>query len=185
MDALLDLLDKARRWVIYDAETDFYYKYFPSLVENAELVLRPMERADLMPIADIEKAAYEFPWAYETFRDCFKIGYHCWVGERARQVVSYGICTVGAGESHVLNVCVAPEYHGNGYGRLMLQRLIDDAARFKVASMFLEVRPSNPNAIKLYQSMGFNETGVRKDYYPARNGREDALVMARELWVSR
>lgn len=181
MDALLDMLDRARRWLRYDAETEFYYKHFPSLVDNAELALRPMERHDIELVAAIEASAYEFPWELETFRSCFKIGYHCWIGERAREVVGYGISTIGAGESHVLNVCVAPGWQGKGYGRAILQRLIDEATRFRADSMFLEVRPSNPNAIKLYHSMGFNEIGSRKDYYPARFGREDAVVMARML----
>lgn len=182
MDALLDILDKARRWIRYDAEADFYYKHFPSLVDQADLILRPMQRSDIKVLAEIESAAYEFPWELETFRSCFKIGYHCWVGERAREVVGYGISTIGAGESHVLNLCVAPNWQGRGYGRVILQKLIDEATRFKADSLFLEVRPSNPNAIKLYRSVGFNEIGMRKDYYPARNnGREDALVMARVL----
>lgn len=182
MDALLDMLDKASRWIRYDAEADFYYKHFPSLVEQADLILRPMQRSDIKVLAEIESAAYEFPWELETFRSCFKIGYHCWVGERAREVVGYGISTIGAGESHVLNLCVAPNWQGRGYGRVILQKLIDEATRFKADSLFLEVRPSNPNAIKLYRSVGFNEIGMRKDYYPARNnGREDALVMARVL----
>ncbi|GAB6046928.1 ribosomal protein S18-alanine N-acetyltransferase [Methyloparacoccus murrellii] len=181
MDAFLDLLDRARRWLRYDAETEFYYKHFPSLVENAELILRPMVRSDITLLAAIEASAYEFPWELETFRSCFKIGYHCWVGERAREVVCYGISTIGAGESHVLNVCVAPAWQGQGYGRIVLQKLIDEAARLRADSMFLEVRPSNPNAIRLYRSLGFNEIGTRKDYYPARHGREDALVMARVL----
>ena len=182
MDALLDMLDKARRWIRYDAEADFYYKHFPSLVDQADLILRPMQRSDIKVLAEIESAAYEFPWELETFRSCFKIGYHCWVGERAREVVGYGISTIGAGESHVLNLCVAPNWQGRGYGRVILQKLIDEATRLKADSLFLEVRPSNPNAIKLYRSVGFNEIGMRKDYYPARNnGREDALVMARVL----
>ena len=182
MDALLDMLDKARRWIRYDAEADFYYKHFPSLVDQADLILRPMQRSDIKLLAEIESAAYEFPWELETFRSCFKIGYHCWVGERAREVVGYGISTIGAGESHVLNLCVAPNWQGRGYGRVILQKLIEEATRFKADSLFLEVRPSNPNAIKLYRSVGFNEIGMRKDYYPARNnGREDALVMARVL----
>lgn len=182
MDALLDMLDKASRWIRYDAEADFYYKHFPSLVEQADLILRPMQRSDIKVLAEIESAAYEFPWELETFRSCFKIGYHCWVGERAREVVGYGISTIGAGESHVLNLCVAPNWQGRGYGRVILQKLIDEATRFKADSLFLEVRPSNPNAIKLYRSVGFNEIGMRKDYYPSRNnGREDALVMARVL----
>ena len=181
MDALLDLLDKARRWIRYDAESEFYYKHFPSLVDNAELILRPMERNDITVLAEIEAAAYEFPWELETFRSCFKVGYHCWIGERAREVVAYGISTIGAGESHVLNICVAPSWQGRGYGRAILEKLIAEATRFKADTMFLEVRPSNLSAIRLYQNMGFNEIGMRKEYYPARNGREDALVMARML----
>jgi ribosomal-protein-alanine N-acetyltransferase len=181
MDTLLDMLDKARRWIRYDAESEFYYKHFPSLVDGAELLLRPMERGDINIMAEIEAAAYEFPWELETFRSCFKVGYHCWIGERARELVGYGISTIGAAESHVLNICVAPAWQGRGYGRAILQQLIDEATRFKADSMFLEVRPSNPGAIKLYRGMGFNEIGMRKDYYPAKNGREDAMVMARVL----
>jgi len=180
MDTIADLFTKIKRWVTYDAERDFYYKHFPSLVTNADLILRPMEREDLKRVAEIEASAYEFPWEYETFRDCFKIGYHCWVGERAREVVCYGISTIGAGESHVLNVCVSPQFQGKGYGRVVLVKLIDIATRFRTESMFLEVRPSNPKAIKLYRSLGFNEIGMRPGYYPAANGkREDAIVMAR------
>ena len=185
MDALLDMLDKARRWLRYDAETQFYHKHFPSLVDNAELTLRPMERSDIALMAAIEASAYEFPWELETFRSCFKVGYHCWIGERARQVVGYGISTIGAGESHVLNLCVAPGWQGRGYGRVLLQKLVDEAIRFKVDSIFLEVRPSNPHAIKLYRSMGFNEIGLRKEHYPAKGGRENAIVMARSLDLPR
>ncbi|WP_348759247.1 ribosomal protein S18-alanine N-acetyltransferase [Candidatus Methylocalor cossyra] len=165
----------------YDAETEFYYKHFPSLVETAELVLRPMRRSDLKAVAAIEKLAYEFPWEPATFRDCFNVGYSCWIGERAGQVVSYGICSVGAGESHILNLCVAPASQRQGYGRRMLEKLMEVARNHRAESIFLEVRPSNKAAIRLYRQMGFNEIGTRKDYYPARKGREDALVMARML----
>lgn len=178
---MYDWFDRIKRWVSYDSETEFYYKHFPSLVENAELVLRPMRRSDLRIVAAIEKRAYEFPWEAATFRDCFNVGYCCWIGEKAGQIVSYGICSVGAGESHVLNLCVTPNNQGQGYGRLMLEKLMEVAKAHKADSIFLEVRPSNKSAIRLYHQMGFNEIGTRKDYYPARNGREDALVMARML----
>lgn len=176
-----ELFDNILRWISYDAETEFYYKHFPSLVETAELILRPMRRTDLKIVSAIEQMAYEFPWEPATFRDCYNVGYNCWIGEKAGQVVSYGICSVGAGEAHVLNLCVAPHIQGKGYGRTMLEKLMDVAKSFRAESMFLEVRPSNHNAVRLYQQMGFNEIGSRKDYYPARNGREDALVMARML----
>lgn len=143
--------------------------------------LRPMTRADIPWMHAIEREAYEFPWELETFRSCYRVGYHCWILERAREVIGYGILTIGAGESHVLNLCVSKSHQGRGYGRFILTRLIDEARRARVECVFLEVRPSNPQAITLYQSMGFNEIGLRKAYYPARQGREDALVMALAL----
>jgi ribosomal-protein-alanine N-acetyltransferase len=178
MDFFLDCFDRLRRAVVYDAQVDFYYRHFPSLVENAECTVRPMVRTDIPLIHAIETKAYEFPWELETFRSCFKVGYHCWIAERATEVVGYGIMTIGAGESHVLNVCVSPDFQGRGYGRVIFNRIIEEARRYKVESMFLEVRPSNPKAIKLYRSLGFNEIGIRKGYYPAQNGQEDAIVMA-------
>lgn len=178
MDFFLDCFDTLRRAVVYNAQVDFYYRHFPSLVENAECTVRPMVRTDIPLIHAIEKKAYEFPWELETFRSCFKVGYHCWIAERATEVVGYGIMTIGAGESHVLNVCVSPDFQGRGYGRVLFNRIIEEARRYKVETMFLEVRPSNPKAIKLYRSLGFNEIGIRKGYYPAQNGQEDAIVMA-------
>lgn len=176
-----NFLDHWLKWFHYDAETEFYYKHFPSLMEKAELGLRPMQRADLKAVTAVEKTAYEFPWELATFRDCYQVGYNCWVGERAGQILSYGICSVGAGEAHVLNLCVSPCSQGKGYGQMMLAKLIEIAREFRADNMFLEVRPSNHHAIRLYQKMGFNEVGMRKDYYPAKNGREDALIMARML----
>lgn len=182
MDTLLNLVDRVVDWVRYDAERNFYYKHFPSLVNNAELKLRPMRRQDIDAVFGIEGKAYEFPWELETFRSCYRVGYHCWVGEKARQIVCYGISTVGADESHILNVCVDPTYQGKGYGRLMLRQLVSIAQRCGAGTVFLEVRPSNPGAIKLYRSEGFNDLGTRRDYYPARHGREHAIVMAKTLF---
>ncbi len=176
-----EIFDYLKRWVSYDAEAEFYYKHFPSLAETAEMVFRPMRRTDLKSVAAIEQSAYEFPWEPATFRDCFNVGYCCWIGEKAGRILAYGICSVGAGESHVLNLCVAPQIQGQGLGGLMLEKLMDVARQYRADSMFLEVRPSNHAAIRLYQRMGFNEIGTRKGYYPARKGREDALVMARIL----
>jgi ribosomal-protein-alanine N-acetyltransferase len=103
------------------------------------------------------------------------------VGERLGQVAVYGIVTVGAGESHILNICVSPQTQGRGYGRLMMEKLMDVAASHGAEMMILEVRPSNERAIELYRKLGFNEIGLRKGYYPAKNGREDAIVFAKML----
>lgn len=180
---MFGLFDALRRWIVYDADKEFYAKFNPSLVENAEIEFRPMRRSDVKAISKIEESAYEFPWEPSTFTDCLSVGfgYYCWVGEKMGQVVAYGILTVGAGESHVLNVCICPTMQGRGYGRLMMEKLMEEAKKHRAEMMLLEVRPSNTRAVNLYRDLGFNEIGARKGYYPARNGREDALVMARML----
>jgi ribosomal-protein-alanine N-acetyltransferase len=178
MSALIETL---RKWIVYDAEREFYAKFNPSLVEEAELEFRPMRKSDLKAISAIEDIAYEFPWEPSTFKDCLSVGYCCWVGEKLGVVVAYGIVTVGAGESHILNVCVSPAMQGRGYGRRLMEKLMEVAKSHHAEMMILEVRPSNPKAIKLYQDLGFNEIGNRKAYYPSKKGREDAIVMARML----
>src|SRR5205814_4509695 len=97
------------------------------------------------------------------------------------EVIGYGVLTVAAGEAHVLNVCVAAAEQGNGQGTRLMRRLIDLARWHRAQRIFLEVRPSNARAVKLYHQLGFNEIGKRPNYYPAKRGREDALVMAMEL----
>ena len=89
--------------------------------------------------------------------------------------------SAAAGEAHILNICVSPDAQGEGLGRRMLRRLIDAARWHRAERVYLEVRPSNPNAIALYDSEGFNEIARRPNYYPAHKGREDAVIMAREL----
>lgn len=144
--------------------------------------LRPMTEADLEAVVAIEQRAYPFPWAVGVFRDCLRAGYACWVLDMGGMVAGYGLLSVAAGEAHVLNVCVDPDCQGHGHGRRLMNRLVELARWHRAERIFLEVRPSNPGAIALYDSMGFNEIGRRPRYYPAANGsREDAIVMAMEL----
>ncbi|HEX7338352.1 MAG TPA: ribosomal protein S18-alanine N-acetyltransferase [Rhodanobacteraceae bacterium] len=143
--------------------------------------LRNMHREDLVQIADIEQSAYEFGWPLGIFRDCLRAGHACWVLAAGSEILGYGVLSHGAGEAHVLNVCVAPAQQGKGHGRRLLKRLLDTARWYGVERVFLEVRPSNTTAQALYESEGFNEVGRRPRYYPARNGREDAIIMAMDL----
>jgi ribosomal-protein-alanine N-acetyltransferase len=178
------LLDSFIEFVSYDAERDFYVKIFPDLLKNSGdtfIKIRPMKRTDIKQMLEIEKQVYDFPWSEGTLHDCMTAGYHCWVCEQVGTVLAYGILSVGAGESHIMNLCVAPAVQNQGYGRKMMQHLINEARRQQAEVLLLEVRPSNPIAIGLYDSMGFNEIGRRKDYYPALEGREDAVMMAIEL----
>ncbi len=143
--------------------------------------LRPMREADLEAVMGIEEAAYRFGWSRGIFADCLRVGYSCWVLEEARRVEAYGIMSTGAGEAHILNICVRPQRQRQGLGRRMLEHLIVVARRHRTDTVFLEVRPSNKGAIRLYDDMGFNQVGLRRNYYPAANGREDALIFARTL----
>jgi len=143
--------------------------------------LRVMTEADLDAIVAIEQSAYEFPWTAQIFRDCLHAKYDCFVLDQAGSVDGYFVLAVAADEAHVLNIAVAPTLHGQGLGRRLMKRLIDLARWHRAHRVFLEVRPSNPRAIALYEQLGFEQIGRRPRYYPAREGREDALVLAMEL----
>ncbi|MBN8261728.1 MAG: ribosomal protein S18-alanine N-acetyltransferase [Xanthomonadales bacterium] len=145
--------------------------------------LRPMREADLDAVMRIEERAYPFPWTRGIMRDCLQAGYAMWVQEaRDDGIVGYGVLSIAVGEAHVLNLCTAPGHEGRGLGQRMLQALLRIARGGGAQRVFLEVRPSNPRAIALYERSGFNEIGRRPRYYPAADhGREDAIVMAMEL----
>lgn len=144
-------------------------------------VLRPMREDDLDAVMAIEVRAYPFPWTLGILRDCLRAGHPAWVLLREEQVIGYFLMSLAAGEGHVLNVCVAPGQQGQGHGRRLLRAILQLARGHGAERVFLEVRPSNTGAIALYFDMGFNEIGRRPRYYPASDGREDALVMAIEL----
>jgi len=136
---------------------------------------------DLAEVLAIENRVYEYPWTEGIFRDCLRAGQCCWIIRETGVLVAYGVMSVAAGESHLLNLCVEPGAVRRGYGRGLLEHLQGLARRHHATVMFLEVRPSNHGALALYQDNGFAEVGLRRGYYPAAKGREDALVMAREL----
>ncbi len=138
---------------------------------------RAMLPSDVPAVGALERASYAFPWSEGIFRDCLRVGYLCRVAELEGDIVSYGIVAMGAGEAHILNLCVAERYRGRSVGRQMLLLLLERSRQAGMAEAFLEVRPSNPLAIALYQSVGFVQVGQRKGYYQAPDGREDALVL--------
>ncbi len=152
-----------------------------AVVQTPELWIRPMMTQDLERVMRIELAMYPFPWTRRIFEDCLRVGYRCHVGEIEGNLAGYGVMSTGASEAHVLNLCVAGEFQRRGLAREMLSLLLDEADKLEVRDVFLEVRPSNTAAITLYEQMGFNQVGVRKDYYPAQEGREDAIIFASSL----
>lgn len=141
-----------------------------------EVRFRPMTIPDVPLVGAVEQASYQFPWSEGVFRDCVRVGYLCRVVEFQGEVAGYGIMSFGAGEAHILNVCVRGDLRGCGAGRLLMNYLLDRARDEYMQDVFLEVRPSNLVATRLYESMGFQRIGVRKGYYQAVGGREDALV---------
>lgn len=141
-----------------------------------------MRAEDVPVVADIERAAYEFPWTDGIFRDCLRVGYHCRVLEGDGGVIQgYVILSVAAAEAHLLNLCVHPDRRRCGLGRDMLHYALTEARIAGAQRMFLEVRPSNRAAIALYEQAGFVIIGRRPRYYRSRDGREDAVVLAKDL----
>jgi len=148
---------------------------------HGDFIIRAMSDADITGVMKIESRAYAFPWTAGIFRDCIGAGYCCHVVERNAEIIAYAVMSVAAGESHILNVCVSPDLRGEGYGYALIDKLFALARQLDADMMFLEVRPSNAAARRLYDKLGFNEIGVRRDYYPADHGREDALILAKQL----
>jgi len=146
-----------------------------------EVVIRSMRSSDIAEVVTIERASYQFPWSEGIFRDCLRVGYVCRVISVSRQVMAYGVMSLGAGEAHILNLCVGETYRCRGVGRRLLTSLIERATAAGMGDAFLEVRPSNTAAIRLYLALGFEQVGMRRGYYQAVNGREDAAVLRRAL----
>jgi len=144
--------------------------------------LRPMDESWVPQVLDIERRAYAFPWTDGIFRDCLKVGYSAWVVTSPDdEVLAYAVMSMAVGEAHVLNLCVEPAYHQQGIGRFVLAHLQQVARAANMELMLLEVRKSNAAALALYQGMGFHKLGVRKGYYPAHQGSEDALLLGYNL----
>ena len=152
---------------------------------SSELAIRPMRAADIADVVAIERSSYQFPWSEGIFRDCLRVGYVCRVLTLSRSLSGYGVMSVGAGEAHILNLCIGAAYRCHGLGKRLLSYMVQRAAAAGMGEAFLEVRPSNTTAIRLYRSMGFEQVGTRRGYYQAVGGREDAAVLKLALRSAR
>ena len=146
--------------------------------------LRPMQECDLVRVIDVALRAYEVPWTLGIFGDCLRAGYCCWSLLLGEQLIGYGIMVVILDEAHILNICVDPAYHRRGYAQRILDQLMQLALRHHASIVFLEVRPTNLAARYLYTRNGFSQIALRRGYYPAREGREDALVLSKNFPVA-
>ncbi len=140
-----------------------------------------MQPTDLDAVMQIEQDIYEFPWTVGNFRDSLAAGYQCWLYETDREIIGYAVLIHAAGEAHLLNLSIAARLQRKGYGGRLLEQVLASAREYGAAQLFLEVRTSNTAAKGLYVKHGFSQIGLRRNYYPARNGREDASVLARTL----
>ncbi|WP_281648743.1 ribosomal protein S18-alanine N-acetyltransferase [Parendozoicomonas sp. Alg238-R29] len=144
--------------------------------------LRPMTEADVDSVHALESSTSPHPWTPGIIRNCLTTGDRCWLLEKDNLLVGYTVTMVAVGEGHILNIAITPDFQRQGLGQRLLDFLIQDLAEQKANIIFLEVRTSNTSAIELYLKNNFTEVGRRNNYYPcSRNGREDALVMVKDL----
>jgi ribosomal-protein-alanine N-acetyltransferase len=145
--------------------------------KNMHRLIRSLGNEDLERIIEIERSSYPYPWTEGIFEDCIRVGYECVGLQLGPTLIGYVIQSLAAGESHLLNLCIAPDWQAQGYGTMLLNHAIRQATLNKCNCMFLEVRPSNPEGLALYQRKGFSVVGQRPGYYRCDGGREDAIVM--------
>jgi len=140
-----------------------------------------MDEAHLERVVAIEEAVHASPWTRGNFADSIAAGYDCWVAYRGTTLAGYGVLASAVGEAHLLNLSVAPEWQRRGIGAEMTRFFTNIAREHGATKIYLEVRPSNAAARALYSGQGFLEIATRREYYPAPDGREDAVVMELEL----
>ena len=149
------------------------------LKDNPELA--SMREVDLAEVSAIEKAIYTHPWTRGNFADSIRAGYECCTYRLDGELIGYFVLMAAADEAHLLNLSVAEPHQRRGYGTMLLHEAMRLARMLGAKNVFLEVRPSNRAAQELYYRYGFRKIAVRRDYYPAHSGREDALVLSLAL----
>jgi ribosomal-protein-alanine N-acetyltransferase len=152
-----------------------------SAVPNNLPELGVMSDADLSEVVAIERAIYTHPWSEGNFADSLRAGYDCRTWRMRGELIGYFVLMSAAGEAHLLNLSVAGAHQRRGHGAALLREATRIAKSRGAHAIFLEVRPSNQVGQRLYTRFGFRRVGVRRDYYPAASGREDALVLSLAL----
>ena len=145
------------------------------------MILRDMTEADLDAVLRIEREVHAHPWTLGNFSDALRSKYLCKVAEEENQMLGYAVLMLAVDEAELLDIAIAAQHQRHGWGRKLLDEMMVLARRHNMLNVVLEVRASNVAAIALYRSVGFADIGLRRDYYPAENGREDAILMGRKL----
>ena len=150
---------------------------------GGELRVHAMELDDVETVHVMELRNYEYPWTPGIIRDCIVSGYECMKFLRNDELIGYYVLQIAANEAHLLNICIDKPQQAKGLALQLLRIAMRSATTQQAVELFLEVRPSNKRAMKLYEGIGFNEIGCRPNYYDAKQGREDAIVMALNLQI--
>ena len=141
--------------------------------------VRAWYEADISKIAQVERVCFSDPWSETDLLSCLSLPiYKTYLIEDNGEIIAYACQSVIFEDSEVLNIAVAPNHRGRGYGRKLMQEMLNTAIALKACNVFLEVRVSNESAKGLYRSFGFEEYGLRKNYYP---DGENALLMKKSL----
>lgn len=140
-----------------------------------------MTAAGIDAVLAIEERIQAFPWTRGNFSDALGAGYDCWLAREGNELTGFAVLMRAVDEIHLLVIGIVPERQRAGKGRQLLDFVSRQARGAGMTRMLLEVRPSNSSAIAFYQQAGFVGIGRRRGYYPASTGREDAIVMARNL----
>jgi [ribosomal protein S18]-alanine N-acetyltransferase len=152
-----------------------------AVLRTIEAGFEPMTEARLDEVVAIERRAYDHPWTRGNFSDSLRSGYQAQLLCAGETVLGYFVAMLGVDEVHLLNITVDPPYQGQGWGRVMLDAIALWARSQEAHWVWLEVRTSNARAQEVYQRHGYRRVGERKNYYPAKGGREDAIVMSFKL----
>lgn len=150
-------------------------------ITEVRIELLPMTARDVDEVLAIEYRICDFPWSRSNFTDSLASGYSCWVCRADTVLVAYFVLMLAVDDAHLLTIGVAPAHQRRGYGARLLHHAMIVGRAGGATSMLLEVRPSNDKALAMYRHFGFQQVGVRRGYYPATGGREDALVLTHGL----
>ena len=148
---------------------------------TVSFLIRPFHEPDLDSIVRLEKECYSHPWPTWLFRGALRTGMSCWAMEADHELIGFGIIQIKNSWGHLMNICITQRFRGMGLGKKMTLHLLSEARKHHASISWLEVKPTNPVAIKLYKSLGFRKAKMRKNYYPSRRGRLPAIVMAKKL----
>lgn len=150
-----------------------------------KIIFDKMQLEDLDEVHEIEINNYPVPWSKGIMKDCLSAGYHAIIvrlnTDNDASIIGYSFLMTAYDESHLLNMCIDKKHQGMGLGRKLLQYMQNICIYNQSKNFLLEVRESNPIARNLYESFGFSQIGIRKNYYQTLEGRENAIVMNKHL----